>query len=165
MIVHFSAHISKWELVCKFGVIFHIQYYSLPLFTVSRTKPVIFLLCNNLFIYQVLCTLIYRRRSLYSFLLEIRWMTSKNNKAPLLYYIKLCASFQIHWWIQTGVTVRKCSNHVKIGDFLSRVTLKIDVWPWQTIGHLFHTTSSFVHHFKSIGKVKLELQPGNAKVG
>ena len=28
----------------------------------------IFLLCNNLFIYQVLCTLIYHRRSLYSFL-------------------------------------------------------------------------------------------------
>ena len=24
MIVHISAHISKWELVCKFGVIFHI---------------------------------------------------------------------------------------------------------------------------------------------
>ena len=24
-------------------------------------------------------------------------MTSKNNKAPLLYYIKLYASFQIHW--------------------------------------------------------------------
>ena len=46
-------------------------YYFLPLFTVSCTKPVIFLLCNNLFIYQVLCTLIYRRRSLYSFLLKI----------------------------------------------------------------------------------------------
>ena len=29
-----------------------------------------FLLYNNLFIYQVLSTLIYRRRSLYSFLLE-----------------------------------------------------------------------------------------------
>ena len=28
----------------------------------------IFLLYNNLFIYQVLCTLIYRRRSLFSFL-------------------------------------------------------------------------------------------------
>ena len=28
----------------------------------------LFLLYNNLFIYQVLCTLIYRRRSLYSFL-------------------------------------------------------------------------------------------------
>ena len=119
--------------------------------------------------------------------LEIWWMTSKNNKAPLLYYIKLCASFQIHWWIQTGVTIRKCSMWVKIGDFfvlpdleiwwmilknkkapllyyiklcaafpshwhiqtgvtvqkrsiqvkignfLSRVTLKIDVWPWKQL--------------------------------
>ena len=34
-------------------------------------------------------------------------MTSKNNRALLLYYVKLCASFQIHWWIQTGVTVQK----------------------------------------------------------
>ena len=32
--------------------------------------------------------------------LEIWWMTSKNNRA-LLYYIKLCASFQIHRWSQT----------------------------------------------------------------
>ena len=24
----------------------------------------------------------------------------KNNRAPLLYYIKLCASFHSHWWIQ-----------------------------------------------------------------
>ena len=30
-----------------------------------------FLLYNNLFIYQVLCALIYRRRSLYYFLLQI----------------------------------------------------------------------------------------------
>ena len=28
MIVHFSAHISKWELVCKFGVIFHTSIIS-----------------------------------------------------------------------------------------------------------------------------------------
>ena len=46
-------------------------YYYLPLFTVSCMKPVIFLLCINLFIYQVLCTFIYRRRSLYSFLITI----------------------------------------------------------------------------------------------
>ena len=32
-------------------------------------KLVIFLLYNNLFIYQVLCTLIHRRRSIYPFLL------------------------------------------------------------------------------------------------
>ena len=33
------------------------------------------------------------------------------------------------------------------------MTLKIDRWPWKTIGHLFYM-SSFVHHFKSIGEVK-----------
>ena len=47
-------------------------YYFLPRFTVSCMKLVIFfLLYNNLFIYQVLCTLIYRRRSVYSFLIEV----------------------------------------------------------------------------------------------
>ena len=89
----------------------------------------------------------------------------KNNKAPFLYYIKLCASFQIHQWIQTGVTVRKCSIRVKIGNFLSRVTLKFAGWPWKTIGHLFYTTLSFVQLFKAIGIFKLELQSGNAQFG
>ena len=51
-------------------------------------------------------------------------MTLKNNRAPLLCYFKLCASFRSHWWIQTGVTVRKHPNWVKIGDFFSHVTLK-----------------------------------------
>ena len=97
--------------------------------------------------------------------LEIWWMTLENNRAPLLYYIKLCLSFQIHWWIETEVTVRKRSIRVKIGEFLSCVTLKFDGWPWKTIGHLFYTTSSFVHHFKSIGEFKLELQSGNAQFG
>ena len=91
-------------------------------------------------------------------------MAIKNNRA-LLYYAKLCTSFQIHRWFQTGVTVQKHSIRVKIGDILSRVTLKFDGWPWKTIGHLFYTTSSFVHHFKSIGKVKLELQSRNARFG
>ena len=97
--------------------------------------------------------------------LEIWWMTLENNRAPLLYYIKLCLSFQIHWWIETEVIVRKRSIRVKIGDFLSCVTLKLDGWPWKTIGHLFYTTLSFVHHFKSIGEFKLELQSGNAQFG
>ena len=92
-------------------------------------------------------------------------MTSKNNRAPLLYYIELCVSFQIHRWIQTEVTVRKRSIRVKIGDFLSCVTLKFDGWTWKTIGHLFYTTSSFVHHLKSIGEFKLELQSGNTQFG
>ena len=97
--------------------------------------------------------------------LEIWWMTLKNNRAPLLYYIKLCASFQIHRWIQTGVTVRKRSIQVKIGNFWSLVTLKFDGWPWKTIGHLFFAMLSFVHHFKAIVKLKLKLQSGNAQFG
>ena len=95
--------------------------------------------------------------------LEIWWMTSKNNRALLLFYIKLCASFQIHRWIQTGVTVRKRSILVEIGDISSCVTLKLDGWPRKTIGYVFCTTSSFVHHFKAIGEVKLEVQPRNAQ--
>ena len=39
--------------------------------------------------------------------IEILWMTPKNNRTPLLCYFKLFASFYSHWWIQTGVTVRK----------------------------------------------------------
>ena len=38
---------------------------------------------------------------------------------PLLCYVKLCASFQSHPWNQNGLTVRKPSIRVKIGDFLS----------------------------------------------
>ena len=93
------------------------------------------------------------------------WNDLKNNRAPLLYYIKLCASFQIHQWFQIGVTVRKRWIRVKIGKFLSHVTLKIDGWPWKTIGHLFYARSSFVHHFKAMGEFKLELQSGNAQFG
>ena len=97
--------------------------------------------------------------------LEIWCMTLKNNRAPLLYYIKLCVSFQIHRWIQTKVTVRKRSIRVKIGDFLSCVTLKFDGWPWKTIEHLFYMTISLVHHFIPIGEFKFQLQSGNAQFG
>ena len=95
---------------------------------------------------------------------KIWWMTSKNNRA-LLYYIKLCASLQIHWWIQTGFTVQKRSIRIKIANILSHVTLKFDGWPWKTIGHLFYDTLSFVHHFDAIGKFKLKLQSRNAQFG
>ena len=47
--------------------------------------------------------------------LDIWRMAFKNNWAPLLCYFKLWAALRSHWWIQTGVTVRK------------RVTLA--VWP------------------------------------
>ena len=97
--------------------------------------------------------------------LEIWWMTSKNYRTPLLDYIKLCASSQTPWWIKTGVTVRKRSIRVKIGNLLSRVTSKFEGLPWKTIAHLFYVASSFVHHFIAIGELKLKLQSGNAQFG
>ena len=69
--------------------------------------------------------------------LEIGRMTLKNNRAPLLCCFKLSASFHSHWWLQTRVTVWKRPVWVKIGNFLSRMTLKLDGWPWKTIGQLF----------------------------
>ena len=49
--------------------------------------------------------------------LEIWWMTPKNNRASLLCYFKLFASFRSHWWIQTGVRVRKRPIWVKFDAF------------------------------------------------
>ena len=90
-------------------------------------------------------------------------MTSNKKRASLLCYAKLCATFQSHRWFQAGFTVRKRSIRVKIGDFLSRVTLKFDGWPWKTIGHLFYAMPSFVHHFLATSVFKLKLQSGNAQ--
>ena len=61
--------------------------------------------------------------------------------------------------------VRKRPIWVKIGDVLSRVTLKFDGWPWKTIGHLSFAVSSFVQHFIAISEFKLELLSGNALFG
>ena len=57
--------------------------------------------------------------------LEIWRMTLKNNRAPLLSNIKLCASFHHYMWIQTGVKVRK-----RLSWVLTSVTLTFDLWPW-----------------------------------
>ena len=57
--------------------------------------------------------------------LEIWQMTLKNNRAPLLCCFKLCASFRSHWWIQTGVTIRKHPIWVKIDDFFKPCDLEI----------------------------------------
>ena len=58
--------------------------------------------------------------------LEIWQMTSKNSRAPLLCYFKLCAAFHSHWWIQTGVTVgNPQSGSSQIQRFLARCDLEI----------------------------------------
>ena len=58
--------------------------------------------------------------------LEIWQMTLKNNRASLLCYFKLCASFHRHLWIQTGFTGRTSPIWVKIADYLGCVILKFD---------------------------------------
>ena len=54
----------------------------------------------------------------------------KINRAPLLCYVKLCASFHSHQWIQTGVTVQKRPIRVKIGDLF--VPCDLEIW-WTTL--------------------------------
>ena len=61
--------------------------------------------------------------------LEIWPMTLQNNRAPLLCYFKLCASFCSHWWIKTWVIIRKRPIWVKFNDFSA-------VWPWNLMDDL-----------------------------
>ena len=100
--------------------------------------------------------------------LEIWRMTLKNNRAPLLYYaymfsfvhhIRTIGEFKLE--LRSG----NAQFGLKDGNFLSPVTLKFDIWPWKTIGHLFYTTWSSVHHFIATGDFKLDLQSGNTQFG
>ena len=59
--------------------------------------------------------------------LEIWWMTLKNNRAPLLCCLKLCALLHSHQWIQTRVTVRKHPIWVKI-DVCFSVPCDLEIW-------------------------------------
>ena len=62
--------------------------------------------------------------------LEIWWMTLKNSKAPLLYYIKLCASFQIH----REFTLELQSGNAQYGSKL--VIFFCPTWPWNLMDDL-----------------------------
>ena len=97
--------------------------------------------------------------------LEIWCMTLKNNRAPLLYYVKFVHHFKSIDEVKLELQSGNAQFGSKLAIFLSRVTLKFDGWPSKTIGHLFCTTWSFVQHFKAIGIFKLELQSGNEKFG
>ena len=58
--------------------------------------------------------------------LEIWRKTLKNNRAPLLCYVKLCASLHSHLWNGNGVTVRKRQIWVTIGEFF--VPGDLEIW-------------------------------------
>ena len=73
--------------------------------------------------------------------LEIWQLTLKKNKAPLLCYVKLCASFRSHWWIPTRVTVRKRPIWVKVDDFLP-------AWPWNLTDDLKNNRTPLLTNIK-----------------
>ena len=83
--------------------------------------------------------------------LEIWLMTLKNNRD--LFYITL--SFGHHFKAICEFKLELQSGNAQFWSkstiFLSRVTLKFDLWPWKTIGHLSYAASRFVHHFIAIG--------------
>ena len=60
--------------------------------------------------------------------LEIWWMTSRNNRAPLLCLCKLYALLCSHLWNQAGVTVQKYPNWYTL-FLLTPVTLTFHLWP------------------------------------
>ena len=92
-------------------------------------------------------------------------MTSKNNShlffttSSFMRHFKAIGELKLVW--QSG----NAQFGSKLAIFLSRGTLIFGGWPWKTIGHLFYTTLSFVHHFKTAGEFELELQSGNAQFG
>ena len=75
----------------------------------------------------------------------------KKNRAPLLYYVKLSASFQIYWWIETGVTVWKRPIQVKIGDFFVPCDLEIG---WMTFSKPW-VNSNWSYSPKCLIRVKI----------
>ena len=85
------------------------------------------------------------------------------------HFLYTTTSFVHHFHSIDEVKIELQSGNAQIGSklviFLSCVTLKLDGWPWKTIGHLFYSTFSFVHHFKAIDQFKLELQSGNSQFG
>ena len=83
-------------------------------------------------------------------------------------------SFAVSSFLQHFIAIGEFKLELQSGNaqfgsnstiFFSHMTLKFDRWHWKTIGHLFYTISSFMHHFIAIGESKLGLQSGNAQFG
>ena len=70
--------------------------------------------------------------------LEIWWITFENNKGTFTIPHQALCIISEPLVKQTWVTVWKHSIWVKIGNFLSHVTLKFDRWPWKTpVGFIY----------------------------
>ena len=83
----------------------------------------------------------------------------------LLLYV---ASSFVHHFIaisESKLELQSGNDQFGSKSMLFHCDLKFDRWHWNTIGHLFYATSSFVHHFVTIGEFKVEWQSGNAQFG
>ena len=92
----------------------------------------------------------------------------KYQSFPLLSYIFEVVCLRL--WCNHVLSVASCLSRescIQIGfkSFLAHITLIFDGWPQQIIVHLFYAMSSFVHHFISIDKFKLESQSKNIQFG
>ena len=92
--------------------------------------------------------------------LEIQWITWWGT--PLLHKAFCIIS---NPWVKSKLCYSPKTPYSGQNWWFFVVTLKFDGWAWTTIGHLFYTTLSFVHHFKAIGELKLEGQFENAEFG
>ena len=88
---------------------------------------------------------------------------------PWSMVITIESFMMIRWWehsqkgVTDGQTDRQTDGRT---DRRTENTIHRAAWSQlKTIGHLSYPTSSFVHHFVSIGEFKLELQSGNAQSG
>ena len=118
-------------------------YNFLPRFTVSCMKLVIFLLYNNLFIYQVLCTLIYRRRSLYSFL----WNYTSR------------AGLAVHCWM-VGNLAFQCGDIYHYHFWINFVTKKLH----QTHTDIILRAIPWWRHQMEIFSALLAICAGNSQI-
>ena len=132
---------SIWVKICDFFVPCDLGIWRMTLKNNRAPLLCCFKLCASFHSHQWIQTgVTVRKRPIwvkidaFSLWPQIWQMTLKYNRTPLLCYFKLCSSFRNHWWIQSGVTVRK--RPIWVDDFISRMTLKFDGWAWKTIGHL-----------------------------
>ena len=118
--------ISNWIQIVNFSAHVTVKFDGWPrkttLYTISILRQALCIISNPL----VNSNWIYSPETLNSGRnwwyvipcdLEIWWMALENDRAPLLCYFKLLVAFSSHWWIQTGVTVRKRPIWVKFEDF------------------------------------------------
>ena len=72
-------------------------------------------------------------------------------------------SWKFHDDTMMGTQSKRCDGQT---DRQTENTICRAAWSQlKTIGHLFYSTWSFVHHLVTIGVLKLELQSGNAQFG